>query len=448
MKWIKSLRVRLIGTYVVLALVLLGTTGLVFSNAFADYAGRVYQQRIREMMGQAIRVAQESQDPPEQLVERLNRLFPELEVAYVPAVIGVRVVPPGALDTPVPSLFTFRKGGLSAVDPAVPLLIPGKSAGQLVFRPKAAAPNVFGTLYREVALLLALGLGVAALLGWWLSRWLARPIAGLTEATAAVAEGDFMTTVPPTGTPELDGLVQQFNRMAVRLSESFRSLAAERDTARRFASDAAHELKTPLTALKAYHETAVDRPERVAHALPGMGRQIARLERVIAGLLQLARLSEGTGFALEDSDLGDLLQEMKPSLGAMAADYQQHLRVTEPSAPVPVRVDARLLEMALVNLVENACKFTPPGGEVRVDLARTEHEAVLTVADTGPGIAPEELPHIFSRFYRGVQTQAIPGSGLGLSIVHEAATRMGGRVTVETELGQGSTFRLHLPILI
>jgi len=442
----RSLQARLIATYVALALVLLVATGLIFSTAFIDYAESVREQREWETVQRATVVINESVKPPEMLQADLNRQFPDLEFSFG----AVIVTGPAGLAKPVavPRLLSLFISGQERLNAYSIVYSPGgRAIGTFFAQPKEGGRLIFQALYREVAVIVAMGVGLAALLGWWFSRWLARPVAHLTQATAAVAEGDFLQTVRPTGTPELDGLVQQFNRMVGRLDQSFRTLSAERDVARRFASDAAHELKTPLTALKAYHETATDRPERAPQVMAGMGRSIDRIEGIITGLLQLARLSEGTGLELARRDVAEAVSELEPGFRMLVRESGHVLETAGLEQPLPVRLDPRLLEIALTNLVTNACKFTPPGGQIRIALSRQGAEAVIAVSDTGRGIAPEEMGHIFERFHRGTETQAIPGSGLGLSIVQEAVGRMGGRVTVASEVGRGSTFAVHLPVV-
>nr|WP_157872803.1 HAMP domain-containing sensor histidine kinase [Desulfoscipio gibsoniae] len=235
--------------------------------------------------------------------------------------------------------------------------------------------------------------------------------------------------------------------MVLYLRESFRSLAAERDTAQRFAADAAHELKTPVTTLRAYHELITENPERLKQVLPAQGRQIERMENIISGLLQLANLSEGSGLMLQPADLREAIHRLAPVYQALAEDSGHHLTTTCPDSPVPVLLDQRLLELALNNLMDNAGKYTPPGGQLTLTLQVDTRSAVITVKDTGKGIAPEEMPFIFERFQRGVDTQSIPGTGLGLAIAREAVQRLGGTITADSEAGRGTQFVIHLPLL-
>lgn len=328
----------------------------------------------------------------------------------------------------------------------LPIPSGGETVSVLRISANPSGVTVLRTLLSRVLITLALALFLAGLIGWWFSRWLSRPIARLTEATAAVAGGDFLQTLSPTGVEELDRLTDQFNTMVLRLRESFRSLAAERDVARRFAADAAHELRTPVTALRTYQEVAEEHPERSEQLLPAIGRQVQRLERIINGLMQMAALSEGTGLELAPADLGGALAALAPGLRAMAEECGHSFTLARPEAPLTVRLDPQLLERVLFNLMDNACKYTPPGGRIEVALRAEGDAACLSVRDDGPGIRPEELPHLFERFHRGIDTQSIPGSGLGLAIVQAAAERLGGHVSVGSAPGVGSCFTLRLPL--
>lgn len=465
MNLLKSLHLRLVGTYIALALLLLGATGLVFSRAFTAYAAEVHRQRSWEMMVQAQRVGKEARGTPDETAQMLRDAFPELEFAVVtPSSRPVALTlssrspdlwqPVTAIGTPTGSSFPVPVPSLlmtvqqiDAPGIGMSFTSPAMGGKAITVTPRNGAPPVLSTLYREVGITLVMALALAGLIGWRFSRWLARPVARLSAATAAVAGGDFLQQVAPTGTLELDRLAEQFNRMVARLDESFRYLAAERDLARRFAADAAHELKTPLTALRAYYELADSSPDRTGQVMQPMGRQIDRLERIMAGLLQLARLSDGTGIELTTGDAGEAVSSLLPGFRAMAEEYGHSLIAQQADRPLPARLDPHLLEVALTNLVENACKFTPAGGEIRLSLTATEADVQIAVADNGPGISPEELPHLFERFHRGINTQEIPGSGLGLSIVEEAARRLGGTLSVESEAGAGACFTLRLPLL-
>jgi signal transduction histidine kinase len=448
MKLWRSLRGRLVLSYLFLALSVLLVVAVVFSAVISVYAAQVQAQRLSEYTRQAHTLVAESREPPDQLLPRLKRLFPEFDVTFVP--VKVRPAPELSqihdfYNEPAPPVLVLE---LKQHPPPLSFIVPVYEnrllVGYLQFLMIDSGAPVIKTLLGKVLLVLAAALVLAGLVGWWLSRSLVRPLHRLATATAAVTAGDFQQTVDPVGVQELDQVTVQFNAMVLRLRESFRLLAAERDMARRFAADAAHELKTPVTALRTYQEVVAERPERLHQVLPALARQVQRVEGIVAGLTKMARLGEETGVTLVSGDVARVVREALPGWIALAEEYNHTLEVTGHDDPVPARLDARLLEMALSNLVENACKFTPPGGRIWVAVDRGDGVATISVTDNGPGIAPEELPYIFERFHRGVGTQNIPGSGLGLAIVQAAVERMAGSVDVDSHPGRGSRFTIRL----
>lgn len=461
----RSLQFRLVISYLGLSLLVLTIVGFTFSAVLRTYAYFVQQQRAAEYVARVQVLAEQARAAklsPAEFQARLQKELPEVEIidsalvreemrTAVPPRLNREGEPPSERDGDrLAARVMIFSGMRSGPAPEWRLPYSGGSTGTalmvLRLRPQPGAA-LQSLMYQVIGVLVAIFL-LAGLIGWWLSRWLARSLGRLADATAAVAAGNFQQNVKATGVNELDRLAEQFNQMVQNLRETFRSLQSERDLARRFAGDAAHELRTPVAALRAYADVLEERPERLGAVIPGLGRQVGRMEGVIQGLLELSRLSEGTGALLEPGDLGEAVQQTHGALDAMAEDYGHSLRLAVPTEPVPVRLDRRLLELVLHNLVENACKFTPEGGEVGVTVElNPDQTARLAVSDNGPGIPQDELPYIFERFHRGVGTQTIPGTGLGLAIVKEAVARLGGKVDVQSAPGEGSRFAVHFPRL-
>jgi signal transduction histidine kinase len=452
MKAWASLRVRLVVSYLALSLILLTIAGLVFSAVLSVYARHVHREQAMGYFAQTQAILAEARANRLSAAEAVNLLrqqLPDLEVEVLSPREAQMRTGPALFLRPAEPVTLFRPGIWSGSTPTIWMTPYGVERGApavirltLPARPGAVARSLMG----QVLLVLAFSLGLAGLIGWWLSRWLSRPLARLTDAVTAVAAGDFLQTVDETGVTELDRLAGQFNRMVLSLRESFRSLTAERDIAQRFAANAAHELKTPVATLRAYHELVTEKPDRLPQVLPPLYRQVERMERVIDGLLEMARLSEGTGITLVPGDLAALVRHLAPSMQAMVQGHGHSFAVKGEEQELPVRLDPRLTELAIANLIDNAAKYTPAGGEVGLHLAQEEGWATLTVSDTGPGIGREELPYIFERFHRGIGTQAVDGTGLGLSIAKEAVSRMGGTITVSSEPGHGSRFTIRLPL--
>lgn len=291
----------------------------------------------------------------------------------------------------------------------------------------------------------ALAGGIAVLLaagaGWLLSRRLSTPLLALTEVTGRMAQGDLSARADTTrpAPAEVGVLAHSFNQMAEQVEETVQTL-------RRFVADAAHELHTPLTALRTNLELL-----QVESGAQGQVEQaqtqVSRLEKLTRDLLDLSRLETGA----ERVNFGPvILTALVQELGEVYASRAEQAGLTFtlelPGQPLTVPGHESQLRQAVSNLLDNALKFTPAGGEVRLSLVEAGDWAEVQVADSGIGIPPGDLPHLFSRFHRGRNAAGYPGSGLGLAIVKIITEGHGGQVTVENNL-PGARFRLRLPLL-
>lgn len=288
---------------------------------------------------------------------------------------------------------------------------------------------------------------LAVLFGLVMSQRLTSPLRQLGEAARRMGAGDLSVRATDPGKDEIGLLARQFNQMAGRLQASFSALQAERDALRRFVADASHELRTPITALKNFL-TLLQGPAAQDQAaqlefLAESQAQVDRLEWITRNLLDLTRLDAGL-IELEsvDHDLGELIAAAVSPFRALFDEKGIQLQVSKPAEPVVLRCDQLRLEMALANLLDNALKFTPQGGSVIIGAGHAEKTTRIWVADNGPGIDPQDLPHIFERFYRG-RGQTGDGSGLGLAIVKSLVEAQGGRVAVESEWGRGTKLILE-----
>jgi signal transduction histidine kinase len=238
--------------------------------------------------------------------------------------------------------------------------------------------------------------------------------------------------------------------MAERLEASFAELAAERDSLRSFIDDASHELRTPITALKNFNEllqgAAADDPVARAEFLAESKVQLDRLEWITHNLLDLSRLEARlVKLDLACHDVGELIEVTMSAFKVAAQEKGIAFSVRLPESPFELNCDRARIELALSNLLDNALKFTPPGGQVELGAERAGDVARLWVRDTGRGIDPADLPHIFERFYRG-RNSDVQGSGLGLAIVESIVRLHDGRVSVESAPGAGSRFVVELPL--
>ena len=315
-----------------------------------------------------------------------------------------------------------------------------------------AIGNVTGLL--GAIALFALGLSVLVAAG--LARRFTSPLRQLTDAASALAEGDLGRRVPigkmRAGPSEMTELAIQFNAMADRVEESVELIRRDRDRSRDFLADVSHELRTPLAALRTFNdllkERAGDDPDARAEFLDSSGGQIERLDWLAQNLLELSKLDSGLVLLdLRPDDLRAAIETAVEQSSAAARKRAITLAIRLPDAPLRIRHDPQRIGQVVANLVANAVKFTSSGGTVEVDLTATPGGARIDVTDTGVGIDPAELPHIFDRFYRGSRANEArgSGSGLGLAIVRSIVDMHGGTVAVDSRVGQGSRFVVELP---
>ena len=309
--------------------------------------------------------------------------------------------------------------------------------------------QVNGTLVAAgvIALLVSIIVGILA------ARRLARPIRRLQTAATRISAGDLGERVPPSGIEELDDLGGQFNVMGDRLGRTLALLQEDRDRLREFVADVSHELRTPIAALRTF--TELQREGEVDDAtrrefLDRSAEQISRLEWMSTNLLDLSRIDSGIfPLAIEEGDLRDPVRAVVEAHAEIAEERGVSLWSEVPWEPVSLRFDRERIVQLINNLVGNALKFTPRGGEVGLRIVERPDEVVVEVSDNGPGIPADELPRVFDRFFRGtnVGEARASGSGLGLAITRSIAEMHGGSIEVESAVGAGTRFSVHLPSL-
>jgi two-component system OmpR family sensor kinase len=317
--------------------------------------------------------------------------------------------------------------------------------------------TVTGTLSRLIDVEFVIAGVVLVLLtsgAFWLLRAGLRPLERIAETAAGIADGDLDVRVAPADTrSEVGRLGLALNGMLERLEDAFSRRDQSEAQLRRFVASASHELRTPLTSIRGYaalfRRGAQDNPDDLAKSMARIESESTRMSVLIDDMLLLARLDEPRP-----------LERRHVDLVRIALDAAQDARARDPDRPITVREhgplvvvgDEQRLRQVAANLLANAQIHTPPGTPVRVDLAAGGHQAILTVADEGPGIDPEQAPHIFERFYRGTPAgahSAAPrsaGTGLGLAIVAAIMQAHQGTATVRSTPGAGATFEVTLPL--
>jgi len=309
------------------------------------------------------------------------------------------------------------------------------------------------TIVSVMGVAAVIALIVAVIASILIADRLSNPIRRLTGAARELSEGHLDTRVtPPGNSREMGELTTAFNSMAERVQASIEYIRRDRDRSRDFLADVSHELKTPISALRTFNELLadgqVDDEATQREFLEQSRQQIERLDWLATNLLELSKLE--SGLVLLDLRPDDLRAVVESAVqqAQPAADRKGVKLVTAlPDEPVRQRHDPQRMGQVLGNLLGNAIKFTPRGGEVRVSLELTDEGAELRVADTGVGINAAELPFVFERFYRGVQAHEsrAAGSGLGLSIVRSIVEMHNGRVSISSSPGQGTQVAVALP---
>jgi heavy metal sensor kinase len=301
---------------------------------------------------------------------------------------------------------------------------------------------------RELLLVMGAGLplavAIAGMGGYVLARRALAPLGRMADRARTITAERLAERLPVENPgDELGRLAAVFNDAFARLERSFGQL-------RRFTADASHELRTPLTAMRSVGEVGL-REHRDATAyreiIGSMLEETDRLGRLVEGLLTLSRADGGNVVLKREAvDLVELARDVAVHLGVLAEEKRQSVAV-EASGPVPAWVDRLVIRQALINLLDNAIKYTPPGGSVRISIRNGGPGPTVEVADTGSGIPPEHHNRVFDRFYRidKARSRDLGGAGLGLSIARWAVEAHGGRIDLESVEGRGSTFRMMLP---
>ncbi len=288
-------------------------------------------------------------------------------------------------------------------------------------------------------------LGVAGLLGFFFVKRALAPVESLRRCAERISRTNLSERVPE---PDTEG---EFRDLARTLNEMLERLEKAMEDLRSFAADAAHELRTPLANLRAELDTALHErrsPEEYERILASVSEEVARMNRIVADLLALARMDlRRHALAKERIPLRALLEETRETWAPAADARGLSLRVEGP--PADVAGDPVALRRVFMNLVENAVKYNREGGRIDLRLERRDGWVLVTVRDTGVGIPPEHLPHLFRRFYRvdRARSREIGGAGLGLALCKSFVEAHEGRIRVESTPGEGTCFTVELPAL-
>jgi len=461
-----SIRVRLTiwyGSALVLIMILFASAlYLVMSRALQDQIDRSLEEAAKA----AARSLEEHRFGPFLLLDDLAQAFPELalldkffqifgpggQVTLQSANILTQEIPLSqtALEDALAGQATFESVRFQEEIPIRLLSYPIRHGETLVniLRVGTSLRPVEEMLHRLIFVLLVaspLAVAVSMLGVWFLAGRALRPVDAITLTAQRIAAGDLTQRIQTRSKDEIGRLASTFNDMIARLEVSFRQI-------RQFSADASHELRTPLTIIKGETELALRKPrspEMYREALESNLEEIDRMNRIVEELLFLSRADLGEiKVASDPVQLDSLIQEVQQQATVLGQDRQIETTLGRVEPAQVLGDEWRLREM-LLNLVDNAVKYSRQTGTVQLSLVRDGNMACLSVRDHGIGISPEEQGHIFDRFYRTDAARAHfqKGTGLGLSICKWIAEAHHGRIQVESILGQGSRFTILLPLL-
>lgn len=340
-----------------------------------------------------------------------------------------------------------RFNGFGGFERQLAVLVPVFEGGELIAVVQVATPSrPVDALLRWLLVALVGGtiaVGITALLlSWWATRSMLMPLRRIVDVTQHVAQGDLSARTELRAGNEIGTVGAAFDHMVAQLQTLF-------GVQRRFIADAAHELRTPLTAVGGQLELlllgAVSEPAQQRRSLQRMNGELERMGRLVDDLLTLSRLDARPALRQETVDLSALAQDVAQQMQSLAPDRQIAVR-TAPA--VTITGDGDRLRQVLLNLLDNARKYTPAGGRIDITVHRCDGNAVVSVADTGIGVSAADVEHVWDRFYRVDQarTRAGGGAGLGLAIVKGIAEAHGGSVALASEAGRGTTVTLTLPL--
>ncbi len=286
---------------------------------------------------------------------------------------------------------------------------------------------------------------LSLLLAYWIAHSVSRPLQPLVGASQQMPYSE-VQPVPVGGPREVQDVLRAFNAMLGRVQ-------ANQKAQKEFVANVSHELKTPLTSIQGFAQAILDgtadSPERQRQSAQVIYNESGRMHRMVLDLLDLARMDSGmAGLEMLPLDVGALLNNVAEKFEPQAR--QMGIRLEVHAAGLPVLVgDGDRLSQVFTNLVDNALKFTPRGGQVRMNAQTSDGRMTVSVADSGPGIPPEAQAHIFDRFYQADESRRggeRHGAGLGLAICHEIVGAHGGKISVRSQPGQGSEFIVELPL--
>lgn len=297
------------------------------------------------------------------------------------------------------------------------------------------------------------GIALATLLSLIFSRFISKPLVKMNKAALAMASGNYQQRVNIQTNDEIGLLANSLNTLASRLQEKISQLVQQEQIRREFVTNVAHEIKTPLAVMQGFTETLIDglvkTEKEQDEYLQNILDEINRLKRLVNEVLDLKRMEEGHfDFDKEPCDLREIIDRVQRKLTQLTVEKGIHLEISIEKRLPHVTCNSDRIERVLINLIDNAIRHTPYGGKIALHVTGKANQVHLRISDSGVGIAPEDLPMIWERFYKGdkSRTRVQGGTGLGLAIVKRIVEGHGGQINVESKLNKGTTFNIVLPV--
>ncbi len=327
---------------------------------------------------------------------------------------------------------------------AVSVLVPYAAEEIAVMRMVTSLTLVDEMIVQRVFVALGIGIAVLVFSSWsgvFFIRSIVRPLDQVEQTATAIARGDLTARLPEGSDDEIGRLCNTINQMAGELSKTER-LQNE------FISSVSHELRTPLTSIRGWVETIAQirdpEDENYRKGLSIIGQETERLYGMVEELLSFSRLQSGVKLECRPLDLVAELTDAAIFMGARIRSEGLHLVYEEPELPLPIWADPGRLRQVFINVMDNAVKYSKPGGSITLDLLQDGENVYVLIQDEGRGIAPDDLENVKLKFFKG--KGAVRGSGIGLAVVDEIMTALDGSVDIASQLGQGTTVTLRLPI--
>jgi len=472
----KSLKIKLVFLMLLLIIVLMTVVGVFLIRGVQNYYTDIFYDRMEEVFGNegfssSVNSAAQAEDAPEKLKEVLGAYAGSLgigsgeRVFYILDKETAHVLASSEDDagpvniTPnIASAMNGEQGKRAAsadgfMDMAVP--VNGGTGSYIIYI--LDSKQTVRELDRELIIIILeavlLGCVFAAVLSLIIVKTMLEPIQGMTRAAEEMAGGDFSRKIEVQSEDELGILAETFNDMASQLEATLEEIRRSESMRREFVADVSHELRTPITSIKSYSETLAENPDipddMKTEFLRVIVNESDRMTKIVQDLLELSRFDSGASkLSIEEFDIEKSIRDVYAAI-LIEARKRGHDMELELEWQLPhIRGDRARIEQVIMNIVMNAVKYTPDGGRIDITAGAVGPDVYIKVSDNGTGIPKEDLPRLFDRFYRvdKARSRESGGTGLGLAIAKEIISMHGGDIMVESEVGEGTTFTIKLPI--